>query len=50
VSSVIGNIEKKTIVITRNCFGRQRNFDGEHLWAKSFYVSTFGRDEVVIRN
>jgi putative transposase len=29
--------------------GRQRNFTGEHFWARSYYVSTVGMDESVVR-
>ncbi len=29
--------------------GRQRNFSGEHFWARGYYVSTVGLDEEVVR-
>ena len=29
--------------------GKQRNFVGEHFWARGYFVSTVGRDEKVIR-
>ena len=29
--------------------GRQRNFVGEHFWARGYYVSTVGLDEDVVR-
>ena len=29
--------------------GRQRNFVGQHFWARGYFVSTVGRDEQVIR-
>jgi len=29
--------------------GRRRNFKGQHFWARGYYVSTVGIDEVVIR-
>jgi len=28
--------------------GRQRNFTGEHFWARGYFVSTVGRDEKTI--
>ena len=51
VSSVIGYIKGKSAIwVARNWYGRQRNFGGEHFWARGYYVSTVGRDEAVIRN
>ena len=51
VSSVIGYIKGKSAIwIARNWYGRQRNFGGEHFWARGYHVSTVGRDEAVIRN
>jgi len=29
--------------------GKQRNFAGEHFWARGFFVSTVGRDAGTIR-
>lgn len=29
--------------------GRQRNFTGEHFWARGYYVLTVGLDEDVVR-
>ena len=50
VSQVVGYIKgKSTIAIARNYFGRQRNFVGQHFWARGYFVSTVGRDEQVIR-
>lgn len=28
---------------------KQRNFVGQHFWARGYFVSTVGRDEAVIR-
>jgi putative transposase len=28
---------------------RKRNYVGQHFWARGYFVSTVGRDEVVIR-
>ena len=51
VSSVIGYMKGKSAIwIARNWYGRQRNYGGEHFWARGFYVSTVGRDEAVISN
>jgi putative transposase len=50
VSQVVGYIKgKSAIAIARNYFGRQRNFVGQHFWARGYFVSTVGRDEQVIR-
>jgi len=48
VSQVVGYIKGKS-AIARNYFGRQRNFVGQHFWARGYFVSTVGRDEQVIR-
>jgi putative transposase len=29
--------------------GKKRNFVGQHLWARGYFVSTVGRGEAVIR-
>ena len=50
VSQVIGYIKGKSAIhIARNYGGRQRNFTGEHFWARGYYVSTVGIDEAVMR-
>ncbi len=50
VSQVVGYIKSKSaIAIAWNYFGRQRNFVGQHFWARGYFVSTVGRDEQVIR-
>ncbi len=50
VSQVVGFIKgKSAIAIARNYFGRQRNYVGQHFWARGYFVSTVGRDEQVIR-
>ena len=50
VSQVVGYIKgKSAIAIAWNYFGRQRNFVGQHFWARGHFVSTVGRDEQVIR-
>ena len=50
VAQVIGYIKGKSAIhIARTFGGRQRNFRGEHFWARGYFVSTVGRDEKVIR-
>jgi putative transposase len=39
---------KSAIYLARTC-GRQRNFTGQHFWARDYFVSPIGRDEQVIR-
>jgi hypothetical protein len=42
VASVIGFLKgKSAIAIARRC-GKERNFAGEHLWARGYAVSTVG--------
>ena len=50
VSSVVGFIKGKSAVsIARNFLGRTRNFTRESFWARGYFVSTVGLDEVVVR-
>ncbi len=50
VSQVIGYIKGKSAIhIARRYSDRQRNFVGQHFWARGYFVSTVGRDEEVIR-
>jgi putative transposase len=50
VSQVVGFIKGKSAIhIARVYAGRQRNFVGQHFWARGYFVSTVGRDEQVIR-
>ena len=50
VAQVVGYIKGKSAIhIARTFGGRQRNFTGEHFWARGYFVSTVGRDEKVIR-
>ena len=43
VASVIGFLKgKSAIAIARQLCGRERNFTGEHLWARGYAVSTVG--------
>jgi putative transposase len=50
VAQVIAYIKgKSAIPIARTAGGRQRDFMGEHLWARRYFVSAVGRDEKAIR-
>ena len=50
VSQVVGYIKGKSAIhVARTYLGRQRNYAGQHFWARGYFVSTVGRDEQVIR-
>jgi putative transposase len=50
VSNVVGHLKgKSAIAIARQFKGKQRNFNGEHFWARGYFVSTVGLDEHVVR-
>jgi putative transposase len=50
VAQVVGYLKgKSAIYIARTFGGKQRNFVGEHFWARGYFVSTVGREEQVIR-
>ena len=50
VAQVLGYIKGKSAIHIARTYGeRKRNFVGEHLWARGYYVSTVGRDEAAIR-
>jgi putative transposase len=43
VASVIGFLKgKSAIAVARELCGKERNFTGEHLWARGYAVSTVG--------
>ena len=51
VSQVVGYIKGKSAIHVARVYGEQRrNFVGQHLWARGYFVSTVGRDESVIRH
>lgn len=51
VAQVVGYIKGKSAIhIARQFAGRSRNYVGQHFWARGYFASTVGRDEVVIRN
>jgi putative transposase len=46
VAQVVGFLKgKRAIYLARTVEGRQRNFTGQHFWARGYFVSTVGRDE-----
>jgi putative transposase len=50
VSHIVGYIKgKSAIAIARKFRGKQRNFNGEHFWARGYFVSTEGLDEDMVR-
>ena len=47
---MIGYIKGKSAIHLARVYGeRKRNFEGQHFWARGYWVSTVGRDEAVIR-
>lgn len=50
VAEVVGYIKgKSAIAVARQFGGRQRNFNGERLWARGYAVSTVGFEETQIK-
>ncbi len=50
VSSVIGFLKgKSAIAVAREFGGKERNYTGEHFWARGYALSTVGYDEQKIR-
>ena len=50
VSQVIGYIKGESAIHLARVYGEQKRiFVGQHFWARGYYVSTVGIDEVVIR-
>ena len=50
VSSVIGYIKGKSAIhVARHFLKHERNYGGQHFWARGFFVDTVGRDTEVIR-
>ena len=48
--NVVGYLKgKSAIQIARKFGGRQKNFTGEHFWARGYFVSTVGLDENIVR-
>ncbi|HBZ55595.1 MAG TPA: IS200/IS605 family transposase [Syntrophobacteraceae bacterium] len=50
VSSVVGFIKGKSAIhVARHFLKRERNYAGQHLWARGFFVDTVGRNTEAIR-
>ncbi|MBL9174866.1 MAG: IS200/IS605 family transposase [Verrucomicrobiales bacterium] len=50
VSQVMGYIKGKSAIhLARVYGGRRRNYVGQNFWARGYWVSTVGRDEVAVR-
>ena len=50
VSQVVGYIKGKSAIhVARHLLKRERNYAGQHLWARGFFVDTVGRDTERIR-
>lgn len=50
VSQVVGYIKWKSAIHLARVYGKhERNFVGQHFWARGYFVSTVGRDEATIR-
>ena len=50
VSSVVGFIKGKSAIhVARHFLRRERNYSGQNLWARGYFVDTVGRDEGRIR-
>lgn len=51
VASIIGFIKgKSAIAIARQFCGKERNYTGEHFWARGYNVSTVGFDLEQLKN
>ena len=50
VFQVVGFIKGKSAIhIARAFMGRDRNFTGQHFWARGYFVSTLGKDDEAIQ-
>ena len=50
VGQLVGYIKGKSAIhIARVYAGRRRSFVGQQFWARGYWVSTVGRDEVAVR-
>ena len=50
VAQVIGYIKGKSAIhVARAFLGKQRDFRGQSMWARGYFVSTLGADEEVVR-
>ena len=50
VSSVVGYIKGKSAIhVARHFLKKERNYSGQSLWARGYFVDSVGRDTEVIR-
>jgi putative transposase len=49
VASVIGFLKGKSAIAIARMQGKERNFNGEHFWARGYAVSTVGFNEEEVR-
>ena len=50
VASVIGFLKGKSAIAMARLCGKERNFTGEHFWARGYTVSTVGFELEQVRN
>ncbi len=51
VAQVIGYVKGKSAIhVARTYLGKPKNFVGQHLWARGYFVSTVGKDEDKVRH
>jgi len=50
VAAIVGYLKGKSAIhIARTYRGKERNFTGEHFWARGYFVSSVGADEQTVR-
>jgi REP-associated tyrosine transposase len=50
VAAMVGYLKGKSAIhIARTYRGKERNFTGEHFWARGYFVSSVGADEHTVR-
>ena len=49
VAHVVGYMKGKSAIHVARHLGRKKNFTGQHFWARGYFVSTVGLDEMIIR-
>ena len=50
VAQVMGDMKGKSVIhIARVYAGRRKSFVGQQFWARGYWVSRVGRDEVAVR-
>jgi putative transposase len=50
VAAIVGYLKGKSAIhIARTYRGKERNFTGEHFWARGYFVSSVGADEQPVR-